>query len=141
MMNLFSFEVIYKKGDEMPADFLSRNAVDAINFDLSTYAREQKKDDLLRSLRLYLLNKVLPGNNQLAQLIYKMSQDCFVLDGVIWKRLGANQQHRSILLVPQHFIPEILHEALAWHQIQLFCHLHLMAFCIPTRRQITLMDF
>jgi len=111
MMNLFSFEVIYKKGDEMPADFLSRNAIDAINFDLSTYAREQNKDDLLRSLRLYLLNKVLPENNQLAQLVYKMSQDCFVLDGVVWKRLGANQQHRSVLLVPQHLIPEILHEA------------------------------
>jgi Integrase zinc binding domain len=58
-----------------------------------------------------LLNKVLPENNQLAQLIYKMSQDCFVLDGVVWKRLGANQQHRSVLLVPQHLIPEILHEA------------------------------
>jgi hypothetical protein len=29
-----------------------------------------------------LLNKVLPKNNQLAQLVYKMSQDCFVLDGV-----------------------------------------------------------
>ncbi len=111
MMNLFSFEVIYKKGDEMPADFLSRNAVDAINFDLSTYAREQNKDDILRHLRLYLLNKVLPENNKLAQLVYKMSQDCFVLDGVIWKRLGANKQHRSVLLVPHHLIPEILHEA------------------------------
>jgi hypothetical protein len=76
MMNLFSFEVIYKRRDEMPAKFLSQNAVDAINFDLSTYAREQNKDDILRSLRLYLLNKVLPENNQLAQLIYKMSQDC-----------------------------------------------------------------
>jgi hypothetical protein len=89
MMNLFSFVVIYKKGDEMPADFLSRNAVDDIKFDLGTYAREQNKDDILRSLRLYLLNKVLPENNQLAQLVYKMSQDCFVLDVVIWKRLGA----------------------------------------------------
>jgi len=111
MINLFSLEVIYKKGDEMPANVLSRNAVDAINFDLSTYAKEQNKDDILRSLGLYLLNKVLPENNQQAQLVYKMSQDCFVLDGVVWKCLGANQQHRSVLLVPQHLIPEILHEA------------------------------
>jgi hypothetical protein len=111
MMNLFSFEVIYKKGDEMPADFLSRNAIDAIKFDLGTYAREQNKDDILRSLWLYLLNKVLPENNQLAQLVYKMSQDCFVHDVVIWKCHGANQQHRSVLLVPQHLIPDILHEA------------------------------
>jgi len=54
MMNLFSFEVIYKKGDEMPADFLSRNAIDPIKFDLSTYTKEQNKDDILRSLCLYL---------------------------------------------------------------------------------------
>ncbi len=89
MMNLFSFEVIYKKGDKMPADFLSRNAVDAIQFDLRAYAKEQNKDDILRNLRLYLLNKVLLYKNQLAQLIYKMSQDCFVLDGVVWKPLGV----------------------------------------------------
>jgi hypothetical protein len=50
MMNLFSFEVIYKKGDGMPADFLSHNAVDTIQFDLSTYAKEQNKDDILCSL-------------------------------------------------------------------------------------------
>ncbi len=92
MMNLFSFEIIYKKGDEMPADFLSRNAVDAINFDLTSFAQEQNKDKILRNLWLYLLNKVLPENNKIAQLVYKMSQDCFVLNGVVWKRLGLNHQ-------------------------------------------------
>ncbi len=111
MMNQFSFEVIYKKGEEMPADFLSRNAVDAIKFDLGSYAKEQNKDDLLCGLRLYLLNKVLLENNKIAQLVYKMAQDCFILNGVVWKRLGANGQHRSVLLVPQHLIPDILHEA------------------------------
>jgi Reverse transcriptase (RNA-dependent DNA polymerase)/RNase H-like domain found in reverse transcriptase len=40
IMNQFSFEIIYKQGNEMPADFLSRNAVDSIKFDLPTYARE-----------------------------------------------------------------------------------------------------
>jgi len=77
----------------MPADFLSRNAVDAIQFNLDSYAREQNKDDLLQSLQLYLLNKVLPENNKIAQLVYKMSHDCFVLNGVVWKCLGANCQH------------------------------------------------
>jgi len=83
IMNLFSFEVIYEKGEEMPADFLSRNAVNAIQFNLDSYAREQNKDDLLQSLQLYLLNKVLPENNKIAQLVYKMSHDCFVLNGVV----------------------------------------------------------
>jgi hypothetical protein len=85
MMNLFSFDIIYKQGSKMPADFLSRNAIDAIQFDLSTYAREQDKDELLRNLRLYLLNKILPTNATLSQLIYRLAQDCFVLNGVVWK--------------------------------------------------------
>jgi hypothetical protein len=85
MMNVFSFDIIYKQGNEMPADFLSRNAVDAIKFDLSTYALEQDKDDLLRNLRLYLLNKILPSNATLSQLVYRLAQDCFVLNGVVWK--------------------------------------------------------
>ncbi len=110
-MNQFSFEIIYKQGTEMPADFLSRNAVDSIQFDLPTYAREQDKDEILRGLRLYLLNKSLPTNKTLAQLVHRMSQECFVLNGVVWRRLGANHQHRSVLLVPQHLIPDILHEA------------------------------
>ncbi len=47
MMNLFSFDIIYKQGSEMPANFLSRNAVDAIQFNHSTYALEQDKEGLL----------------------------------------------------------------------------------------------
>ena len=85
MMNLFSFEIIYKKGEEMPADFLSRNAVDTISSDLTNFAQEQNKDEILRHIRLYLLNRVLPDNNKIAQLVYKMAQDCFVLNGVVWK--------------------------------------------------------
>jgi hypothetical protein len=97
MMNVFSFNIIYKQGDEMPADFLSRNAVDAINFNLTSYRCEQDKDKILRGLHLYLLDKSLPANNTLAQLIYQMSQDCFVFNGIIWKHLGVNHQHWSVL--------------------------------------------
>ncbi len=111
MMNLFSFEIIYKKGEEMPADFLSRNAVDAISNDLQSFAQEQNKDDILKHIRLYLLNRVLPDNNKIDQLVYKMAHDCFVLNGVVWKRLGSNLQHRSVLMVPQHLIKNILAEA------------------------------
>jgi hypothetical protein len=57
----------------MPADFLSRKAVDAINFDLPTYTQEQDKEEILQGgLHLYLLNKSLPTNNTLAQLIHRM---------------------------------------------------------------------
>jgi hypothetical protein len=69
MMNIFSFDIIYKQGDEMPADFLSQNALDANKFDLSTYSWELDKDKILQGLCLYMLNKSLPTNSTLAQLI------------------------------------------------------------------------
>jgi hypothetical protein len=110
MMNLFSFEIIYKKGEEMPADFLSRNAVNAICRDLNSFAQEQNKDDILRLIRLYLLNRVPPENNKITQLVYKMANNCFVLNGVVWKQLGSNLQHWSVLMVPQHLVKQILAE-------------------------------
>ncbi len=110
-MNLFSFEIIYKKGEEMPPDFLSRNAVDAISTDLNSFAQEQNKDEILKHIRLYFLKRVLPANNKIAQLVYKMAHDCFVLNGVVWKRLGSNLQHRSVLMVPEHLIKDIFAEA------------------------------
>jgi hypothetical protein len=71
----------------MPADFLSRNAMDAISSDLHSFAQEQNKDEILQHIRLYLLNRVLPDNNKIAQLVYKMAHYCFVLNGVVWKQL------------------------------------------------------
>jgi hypothetical protein len=90
MMNMFSFKIIYKKGEEMPADFLSRNALDSIRINLDTFAKEQNKDELLKHLQLYLLNRVLPENNKITQLVYKMAHNRFVLNGVVWKRLESN---------------------------------------------------
>ncbi len=77
MMNLFSFEIIYKQGSKMLAKCWQIFCqglikVDAIKFDLPTYAQEQDKDQILRGLCLYLLNKSLPTNNTLAQLIHQM---------------------------------------------------------------------
>jgi Integrase zinc binding domain len=54
---------------------------------------------------------VLLENNKIAQLVYKMAHDCCVLNGVVFKRLGSNLQHRSMLMVPQHLIKQILSEA------------------------------
>jgi Integrase zinc binding domain len=53
----------------------------------------------------------LPENNKVAQLVYKMSDDSFVLNGVLWKQLGPNLQHGSVFMVPQHLVKQILSEA------------------------------
>jgi hypothetical protein len=59
-MNSYDFDIIYKKGSEMPADYLSRNIISAISWDSSTLAQAQNADPLLKALKNFLLNKELP---------------------------------------------------------------------------------
>jgi hypothetical protein len=40
-MNTYNFDIIYKKGSEMPANYLSRNLVNAILWDASTLQQAQ----------------------------------------------------------------------------------------------------
>jgi hypothetical protein len=35
IMNTYDFDIVYKNGSEMPADYLSRNLVTAISWDAS----------------------------------------------------------------------------------------------------------
>jgi hypothetical protein len=42
-MNTFDFEIIYKKGSEMPDDFLSRNVIDSISWNKNKFKMNSKK--------------------------------------------------------------------------------------------------
>ena len=64
LMNVFDFEIIYKKGSEMPADFLSRHAVAAIDVSNENLILEQKRDSRLRNLRKFLLYQQLPEDKK-----------------------------------------------------------------------------
>ena len=55
-MNQFNFQVTYLKGQEMPADFLSRNVVASVMSDSPTMAAEQLKDPVIKSLKDFLIN-------------------------------------------------------------------------------------
>ena len=70
IMNTYDFEIVYKKGAEMPADFLSRNVVASINLDNAELARQQQQDKFLAALRNFLLHKVLPSDEHMARLIF-----------------------------------------------------------------------
>ncbi len=59
-MNTFDFEIIYKKGSEMPADYLSRNLISAISWDSQELLQAQAADPLIKALKSFLLNKELP---------------------------------------------------------------------------------
>ena len=111
LMNQFEFEICYKKGDEMPADFLSRNAVDSINLDMTSLAQFQEADETLKSLKTFLLQKQLPEEPKLRNLIYQLSFTCFIEDGVLWMRLKNTPEKRVVIMAPQALINDILKEA------------------------------
>ena len=56
-MNEFDFEIAYKEGQEIPADFLIRNVVNAISFEGRELKEEQENDPSIKALKAYLLLK------------------------------------------------------------------------------------
>jgi hypothetical protein len=86
-MNVYDFEIVYIKGKEIPADFLSRNAVDAINLDNTALAQEQQKDDILSALRQYLLHRELSPDPRIQKVVNHLADRSFIENDVLWLRV------------------------------------------------------
>jgi hypothetical protein len=110
-MNEFDFEICYKKGSKMPADFLSQNAVDAINLYMSLLAHSQDADPTLKALKNFLLSKQLPFEPTLRNLIFQLSLQSFIEDGILWTRLKNTPEKRVVIMAPADIIPDILSDA------------------------------
>jgi hypothetical protein len=112
VMNTFDFEIVYKKGSEMPADFLSRHAVDAISWENNSLAEEQDRDPLIKALKAYLLNRELPKDTKCESLVRHFAADCFVENDIIWRRIKRQfEPSRVVIFLPQAQVPEVLKEA------------------------------
>jgi hypothetical protein len=86
-MNTFDFEIIYKKGSEMPADYLSRNLISAISWNSEELLQAQAADPLIKALKSFLLNKELPHDPKCQALVKLFANDCFIEDGLVWRRI------------------------------------------------------
>jgi hypothetical protein len=53
IMHMFYFDIMYKKGSEMPADYLSRNLINAILWDANKLLQVQTADPLLKALEIF----------------------------------------------------------------------------------------
>ncbi len=87
IMNAYDFDIIYKKGSEMLADYLSRNIVNAISWDSTELAQAQNADPLLKALKIFLLHKELPADAKCQSLIKIFANDCFIENDIIWRRI------------------------------------------------------
>ncbi len=86
-MNTFDFDIIYKKGSEMPADYLSRNLISAISWDSSELLLAQTADPLIKALKAFLLHQELPQDSKCQALVKLFANDCFIEDGLVWRRI------------------------------------------------------
>ncbi len=112
VMNTYDFDIIYKKGSEMPADYLSRNLINAISWDSSTLQQAQNADPLLKALKSFLLNKELPHDAKCQLLIKLFANDCFIEDDIIWRRIKRQfEPSRVVIFLPASLVPEALSDA------------------------------
>jgi hypothetical protein len=84
----WDFEIKYEEGIEMPADYLSRNVVEAIDMSNEDLAEMQDQDKFCKSLK-HLLGK-LPVEKEYSKLVPQMtelSHSCFIEHGVLWKKI------------------------------------------------------
>jgi len=112
VMNSYDFTIQYKKGSEMPADFLSRNVVESIKWDDMNLIQEQDTDGLIKTVREFLLNRKLPLDSKSWSSVKAFAMDCFVEDGIVWKRIKRQgEPSRVVLFMPRKMIPTILKDA------------------------------
>ena len=112
VMNEYDFEIFYKKGSEMPADFLSRNVVGAISWDNEEFQKAQDQDPVCKAIKAYLLNRELPKDPKCEALVRHFANDCFVENGILWRRIKrSHEPSRVVLFTPEIFKEDILKEA------------------------------
>ncbi len=109
IMNTYNFDIVYKKGSEMPADYLSQNLVAAISWDASAFQQAQNADPSLKALKNFLLNKELPHDAKCQSLIKPFANDCFIENDIIWRRLKRQfEPSRVVIFLPASLKQEAL---------------------------------
>ena len=111
-MNSFDFEIRYKKGEEMPADFLSRNIVSTIGWSNEQLTTYQENDPLIKNLKEFLLHRKLHPDPQCRVLVRHLADESFVEDGLVWKRVKRqNEPSRVVLYLPDALREQTLQDA------------------------------
>jgi hypothetical protein len=113
-MTDYDFIIKYKKGEEMPADFLSRNVCEEIDVFASDLPRLQQEDKLVRALRNFLKEKIMPDDATARdkQTIERVSKECFLENDILWRRMNKNEGlPRTVLVVPVSLQNDLISEA------------------------------
>ena len=88
MKRHWDFEIKYKKGSEMPADFTSRNVVKAIDLSDSELQKEQEANPMCKCIKNVIQGKpVETALQKHVENIKNMAKKCFIDNDILWKRV------------------------------------------------------
>ena len=107
----WDFEIKYKKGSEMPADFLSRNVVEAIDLSDSELQKEQEADILCKAIKNVIQGKPVEAvmKKHLAN-IENMAKKCFIDNKIIWKRIERHGGQHTVIILPKSLTQKLVKE-------------------------------
>ncbi len=117
----YNFEVVYHKGEQQIADYLSRpermcdrNIVAALQIDTSpilfdmpssTLKNLQNEDKVTQTLITYLKSRTLPKSPELKKIITRYGKACYLKDDILF----INLKRKNLLSKPCIFAPSMLH--------------------------------
>ena len=87
-LRAFDFEIIYRKGNEMPSGFSSRQVVNLIQIDNRQMEKDQNREEWIRQLKAWRLNGTECFHHT-AKILAKdyLSKMFFIKDDILWVRI------------------------------------------------------
>ena len=108
----FDFEIIYRKGDEMPSDLQSRKFINLIQIDNRQMEKDQDREEWIKQLKTWRLNGS-ECTHPTAKLLTKdyLSKMFFIEDDILWVRIQTKgEPTRVCVVLPKTRVQEILKE-------------------------------
>ena len=107
----WDFEIKYKKGSEMPADFLSRNVVEAIDLSDSELQKEQEANKMCKAIKNVVQGKpIQPEMTKHSANIENMAKKCFIDNEILWKRIDRHGGQHTVIVLPNSLTQKLIKE-------------------------------
>ena len=110
-MNDHDFVICHKPGNEMPADFLSRNVHSISSILDQDLHLLQSQDAFISELSNFIKHGTPPPRPLWRHYIQTIAPSCFFEKDILWRRISRhNMPHRNVLLLPLVLADELIHE-------------------------------
>ena len=107
----WDFTIQYKKGSEMPADFLSRNVVESIEISDEDLASLQDKDTFCKSIKNLLQDKPIDFDyRECLPKMLEIAKSCYIENKILWRRIERNGSKNTVIMVPKSITNQLISE-------------------------------